>query len=190
MVALNQLGEQLGDFLEKIRGSASGDSMLLGGGSVYGFKSICSKKEGLNINLVDIINFRSIIPNPSKGSLIDASDDIDASDYIDCDLDTELELLNRMNELTMDMMPEIDQFSVTLQFKLAKAMSPSIIWIPNIQDRDVNESNYLSPGLLVNYLSKDCERWSHILVIALTHIPQKVDPSLIALNQLNTCIKI
>ncbi|KAL2930539.1 Protein Ycf2 [Bienertia sinuspersici] len=62
-----QLGEQLGDFLEKIWGSASGDNMLVGGGSVYGFKSIRSKKEDLNINLIDIIDiidFRSIIPNP------------------------------------------------------------------------------------------------------------------------------
>ena len=41
-------------------------------------------------------------------------------------------------------------------------------------------------------LSRDCERCStrNILVIASTHIPQKVDPALIALNELNTCIKI
>ncbi|KAL2938585.1 Protein Ycf2 [Bienertia sinuspersici] len=64
------------------------------------------------------------LDNKSKGSLIDASDDIDASDNIDCDLDTELELLTRMNALTIDMMPEIDQFSITFQFELAKAMSP------------------------------------------------------------------
>ncbi|KAL5558154.1 hypothetical protein UlMin_034365 [Ulmus minor] len=53
-------------------------------------------------------------------------------------------------------------------------------------------SNYLSLGLLVNYLSRDCERCStrNILVIASTHIPQKVDPALIAPNKLNTCIKI
>nr|YP_009570908.1 hypothetical protein RF2 [Mesembryanthemum cordifolium]YP_009570925.1 hypothetical protein RF2 [Mesembryanthemum cordifolium]QBC68013.1 hypothetical protein RF2 [Mesembryanthemum cordifolium]QBC68014.1 hypothetical protein RF2 [Mesembryanthemum cordifolium] len=123
---------------------------------------------------------------------IDTSDDIDASDDIDRDLDTELELLTRMNALTMDMMPEIDPFYITLQFELAKAMSPCIIWIPNIHDLDVNESNYLSLGLLVNYLSRDCERWStrNILVIASTHIPQKVDPALIAPNKLNTCIKI
>ncbi|KAK9663281.1 hypothetical protein RND81_O292500 [Saponaria officinalis] len=127
---------------------------------------------------------------------IDASDDIDididASDDIDRDLDTELELLTMMNALTMDMMPEIDPFSITLQFELAKAMSPCIIWIPNIHDLDVNESNYLSLGLLVNYLARDCERWStrNILVIVSTHIPQKVDPALIAPTKLNTCIKI
>nr|YP_009861543.1 hypothetical protein RF2 [Mirabilis himalaica]YP_009861561.1 hypothetical protein RF2 [Mirabilis himalaica]QKN19440.1 hypothetical protein RF2 [Mirabilis himalaica]QKN19458.1 hypothetical protein RF2 [Mirabilis himalaica]QKX48349.1 Ycf2 [Mirabilis himalaica]QKX48367.1 Ycf2 [Mirabilis himalaica] len=123
---------------------------------------------------------------------IDTSDDIDASDDIDRDLDTELERLTMMNALTMDMMAEIDPFSIPLQFELAKAMSPCIIWIPNIHDLDVNESNYLSLGLLVNYLSGNCERWStrNILVIASTHIPQKVDPALIAPNKLNTCIKI
>nr|YP_009892848.1 Ycf2 [Biscutella vincentina]YP_009892868.1 Ycf2 [Biscutella vincentina]QKK39221.1 Ycf2 [Biscutella vincentina]QKK39241.1 Ycf2 [Biscutella vincentina] len=123
---------------------------------------------------------------------IDDSDDIDASNDIDRELDTELELLTMMNALTMDMMSEIDRFYITLQFELAKAMSPCIIWIPNIHDLDVNESNYLALGLLVNSLSRDCERCStrNILVIASTHIPQKVDPALIAPNKLNTCIKI
>nr|YP_009769219.1 hypothetical chloroplast RF21 [Clitoria ternatea]YP_009769236.1 hypothetical chloroplast RF21 [Clitoria ternatea]QIS99920.1 hypothetical chloroplast RF21 [Clitoria ternatea]QIS99937.1 hypothetical chloroplast RF21 [Clitoria ternatea] len=135
------------------------------------------------------------LDNKPKGFLIDDSDDNDDnddSDDIDRDLDMELELLTMMNTLTMDMMPEIDQFYITFQFELAKAMSPCIIWIPNIHDLDVNESNYLSLGLLVNYLSRDCERCStrNILVIASTHIPQKVDPALIAPNKLNTCIKI
>ncbi|CAN4112835.1 unnamed protein product [Withania somnifera] len=73
-----------------------------------------------------------------------------------------------MNGLTMDMMLEIDQFYITLQFELAKAMSPCIIWIPNIHDIDVNESNDLSLGLLVNHLSMDCEKCStrNILVTA------------------------
>ncbi|MFQ6663810.1 hypothetical protein Gotur_031177, partial [Gossypium turneri] len=89
---------------------------------------------------------------------IDDSDDIDASyaiddsDTIDRDLNTELELLTMMNALTMDMMSEIDLFYITLQFELAKAMSPCIIWIPNIRDLDVNEANYLSFGLLVKSL--------------------------------------
>lgn len=137
------------------------------------------------------------LDNKPKGffiddSDIDDSDDIDASNDIDRELDTELELLTMMNALTMDMMSEIDRFYITLQFELAKAMSPCIIWIPNIHDLDVNESNYLSLGLLVNSLSRDCERCStrNILVIASTHIPQKVDPALIAPNKLNTCIKI
>nr|YP_011008531.1 Ycf2 [Tacca plantaginea]YP_011008552.1 Ycf2 [Tacca plantaginea]WPV72357.1 Ycf2 [Tacca plantaginea]WPV72378.1 Ycf2 [Tacca plantaginea] len=124
-----------------------------------------------------------------KGYLIDDID-IDNSDDIDDNLDTEL--LTMTNVLTMYMTPKIDQFDITLQFELAKAMSPCIIWIPNIHDLYVNESNYLSLGLLENYLSRDCERCStrNILVIASTHIPQKVDPALIAPNKLNTCIKI
>ncbi|GFP95337.1 protein ycf2, partial [Phtheirospermum japonicum] len=105
---------------------------------------------------------------------IDASDDINASDDIDRDLDTELELLTLMNELTMDMMSKIDQFYITLQFELAKAMSPCIIWIPNINDLALFER---------------CST-RNILVIASTHIPQKVDPTLIDPNKLNTCIKI
>nr|YP_010193578.1 hypothetical protein Ycf2 [Phyllospadix iwatensis]YP_010193596.1 hypothetical protein Ycf2 [Phyllospadix iwatensis]QZQ52798.1 hypothetical protein Ycf2 [Phyllospadix iwatensis]QZQ52816.1 hypothetical protein Ycf2 [Phyllospadix iwatensis] len=119
---------------------------------------------------------------------IDDSDDIHINDsddiHIDDDFDTEL--------LTMYMTPKIDLFDIISQFELAKAMSPCIIWIPNIHDLYVNESNYLSLGLLVNYLSRDCERCStrNILVIASTHIPQKVDPALIAPNKLNTCIKI
>nr|YP_009242107.1 hypothetical chloroplast RF21 [Stenogyne haliakalae]YP_009242127.1 hypothetical chloroplast RF21 [Stenogyne haliakalae]AMQ32904.1 hypothetical chloroplast RF21 [Stenogyne haliakalae]AMQ32925.1 hypothetical chloroplast RF21 [Stenogyne haliakalae] len=134
------------------------------------------------------------LDNKPKGFLfddidIDASDDIDASADIDRDLDTELELLTMMNALTMDMMPEIDRFYITLQFELAKAISPCIIWIPNIHDLNVNESNYLSLGLLVNHLSERCST-RNILVIASTHIPQKVDPALIAPNKLNTCIKI
>ncbi|RZC81260.1 hypothetical protein C5167_043821, partial [Papaver somniferum] len=130
-----------------------------------------------------------------KGYLIDDIDgsdniEIDASDDIDDDLDTEL--LTMTNALTMYMTPKKDRFDITLQFELAKAMSPCIIWIPNIHDLYVNESNYLSLGLLVNYLSRDCERCStrNILVIASTHIPQKVDPDLIAPNKLNTCIRI
>ncbi|KAK3222724.1 hypothetical protein Dsin_009749 [Dipteronia sinensis] len=75
---------------------------------------------------------------------IDDSDDIDASDDIDHDLDTELELPIMMNALTIDMMSEIGQFYITLQFELVKAMSPCIIWIPNIHNLDVNESNDLS----------------------------------------------
>ncbi|PHU12032.1 hypothetical protein BC332_18962 [Capsicum chinense] len=85
---------------------------------------------------------------------IDDSDNLDARDDIDRDLDTVLELLTKMNGLTVDMILEIDQFYITLQFELAKAMSPCIIWIPNIHDLDVNESNDLSLGLLVNHLSR------------------------------------
>nr|QXO04503.1 Ycf2 [Herpysma longicaulis]QXO04520.1 Ycf2 [Herpysma longicaulis] len=121
---------------------------------------------------------------------IDYSDDINIDDSED-DLDIDTKLLTMyMTYMT----PKRDQFDIdiTLQFELAKAMSPCIIWIPNIHDLHVNESNYLSLGLLENYLSKDCERCStgKILVIASTHIPQKVDPALIAPKKFNTCIKI
>nr|YP_010861832.1 hypothetical protein RF2 [Oncosperma tigillarium]WGM78051.1 hypothetical protein RF2 [Oncosperma tigillarium] len=140
------------------------------------------------------VPFITVFPNKflddkPKGYLIDDID-IDDSDDIDDDLDTEL--LTMTNVLTMYMTPKIDRFDITLQFELAKAMSPCIIWIPNIHDLYVNESNYLSLGLLENYLSRDCERCStrNILVIASTHIPKKVDPALIAPNKLNTCIKI
>lgn len=97
-----------------------------------------------------------------------------------------------MDMLTMDMMLKIGRFYITFHFKLAKLMSPCITWIPNIHDLDVNESKYLSLSLLVNYLSKDCERCStrNVLVIALTQIPQKVCLALIASNKFNTCTKI
>ncbi|KAL7217163.1 hypothetical protein ACSBR1_028965 [Camellia fascicularis] len=50
--------------LEEIRGSASSGNMLLGGGPAYRVKSIHSKKKYLNINLINIIDLISIIPNP------------------------------------------------------------------------------------------------------------------------------
>nr|YP_010565976.1 hypothetical protein RF2 [Medicago murex]UZC30608.1 hypothetical protein RF2 [Medicago murex]UZC30684.1 hypothetical protein RF2 [Medicago murex] len=114
------------------------------------------------------------------------------SDYLDHHYDSHLEFLSMQDPIPEDIIPEIDLFFLTLQFELAKAMSPCIIWIPNIHDLDGNESNDLSLGLLVNSLSSDSEKSStrNILVIASTHIPQKVDPALIAPNKLNTCIKI
>nr|YP_010374780.1 hypothetical protein RF2 [Heteranthera callifolia]YP_010374798.1 hypothetical protein RF2 [Heteranthera callifolia]QXU58215.1 hypothetical protein RF2 [Heteranthera callifolia]QXU58235.1 hypothetical protein RF2 [Heteranthera callifolia] len=152
--------------------------------TVFPNKFLDDKSKGYLIDDIDI--------DDSDDIDIDDSDDIDIddSDNIDDDLDTEL--LTMTNVLTMYMTPQIDGFDITLQFELAKAMSPCIIWIPNIHDLYVTESNYLSLGLLENYLSRDCERYStrNILVIASTHIPQKVDPALIAPNKLNTCIKI
>nr|YP_010173314.1 hypothetical chloroplast RF2 [Medicago praecox]QSJ48495.1 hypothetical chloroplast RF2 [Medicago praecox]UZC32126.1 hypothetical protein RF2 [Medicago praecox]UZC32202.1 hypothetical protein RF2 [Medicago praecox] len=112
------------------------------------------------------------------------------SDYLDRNYDSHLEFLSMEDPIPEDIIPEIDRFFLTLQFELAKAMSPCIIWIPNIHDLDGNESNDLSLGLLANSLSRDSEKSSNILVIASTHIPQKVDPALIAPNKLNTCIKI
>nr|YP_009770550.1 Ycf2 [Astragalus bhotanensis]QIT01252.1 Ycf2 [Astragalus bhotanensis]UWV18787.1 Ycf2 [Astragalus bhotanensis] len=118
--------------------------------------------------------------------------DSDDSEDFDRDLDRKLKFITMKDVLPRDLIPEIDRFLITLQFELAKAMSPCIIWIPNIHDLNMNESNDLSLGLLVNYLSRDSKRCStrNILVIASTHIPQKVDPALIAPNKLNTCIKI
>nr|YP_010873881.1 hypothetical protein RF2 [Justicia vagabunda]YP_010873900.1 hypothetical protein RF2 [Justicia vagabunda]WGV35271.1 hypothetical protein RF2 [Justicia vagabunda]WGV35290.1 hypothetical protein RF2 [Justicia vagabunda] len=160
-------------------------------GSIGTGRSYLVKYLATNSYVPFITVFRNkFLDNKPKGFLIDDDDiDIDASDDIDRDLDTELELLTMMNALTMDMMPKLDRFYITLQFELAKAMSPCIIWIPNIHDLDVNEANYLSLGLLVNNLSERCST-RNILVIASTHIPQKVDPALIAPNKLNTCIKI
>nr|AGW04483.1 hypothetical chloroplast protein [Astephanus triflorus] len=153
-----------------------------------------NKKKAFSLDLVEEMRDRGFADIDASDDFY-PSDDIDASDDIDCDLDMELELL------TMDIMgiaPDLSvlgsmlPFSVdlTLQLELAQAMSPCIIWLPNIHDLDVNESNCLSLGLFVNHLSRDCERCStrNILVIASTHIPQKVDPALIAPNKFNTCI--
>ncbi|KAL2924417.1 Protein Ycf2 [Bienertia sinuspersici] len=54
-------------------------------------------------------------------------------------------------------------------------MSPCIIWIPNIHDLDVNESNYLS---------------SKYSCYCFDSYSSKSGSALIAPNQLNTCIKI
>jgi ATP-dependent 26S proteasome regulatory subunit len=91
------------------------------------------------------------------------------------------------------------QFHLTLE--LAKRMSPCIIWIPNIHELNANDLTHafldfdLSDsflGLLVSHLSRDYDRDSirNILVIAPTHIPQKVDPALIAPNRLDRSINI
>ncbi|MBA0819637.1 hypothetical protein Gohar_022408, partial [Gossypium harknessii] len=86
-----------------------------------------------------IVFSNKFLDNKVKGFLIndidiDDSDDIDACDAIDHDLDTDLELLTMMNALNIDMMSKIDCFYITLQFELEKAMSHCIIWIPNIHD--------------------------------------------------------
>ncbi|KAH0706298.1 hypothetical protein KY285_010801 [Solanum tuberosum] len=131
--------EQLGYSLEEIQGFASGGNML---GPAYGVKSIRSKKKDWNINLIEIIDLipnlinritfsrntrhlshtiflNKFLDNKSKGFLLDEID-IDDSDDINRDLDTELELLTRMNGLFVDMMPKIDRFYITFQFELAK----------------------------------------------------------------------
>nr|YP_010712266.1 Ycf2 protein [Corydalis ternata]YP_010712288.1 Ycf2 protein [Corydalis ternata]WDA92921.1 Ycf2 protein [Corydalis ternata]WDA92943.1 Ycf2 protein [Corydalis ternata] len=120
---------------------------------------------------------------------VDESDDSDSDDDLDRD---DIELLNELQLPPDRDRLLMDPFSIPLTFKIAKAMSPCILWIPNIHDLSVRASNAFSLGLLVNSLSRDCERCStsNMLVIASTHIPQKVDPSLIAPNKLNTCLKL
>nr|YP_009268451.1 hypothetical protein [Pseudolarix amabilis]BAV19357.1 hypothetical protein [Pseudolarix amabilis] len=95
---------------------------------------------------------------------------------------------------------KMQQFNIT--FELAKKMSPCIIWIPNIHELNVNDPTHSSflgldltssfLGLLVNHLSRGDDKNSirNILVIATTHIPQKVDPALIAPNRLDRSINI
>nr|YP_010132592.1 hypothetical protein RF2 [Vicia cracca]QQD90339.1 hypothetical protein RF2 [Vicia cracca] len=136
----------------------------------------------------------SLLPN-NEGSCYNSKNfERDDSDDIDRNLDSQLKFLSMEHPVPRElMMPEeVDRFYLTLQFELAKAMSPCIIWIPNIHDLDSNESNALSLGILVNSLSRDSENGStrNILVIASTHIPKKVDPALIAPNKLHTCIKM
>nr|YP_009141401.1 hypothetical chloroplast RF21 [Lathyrus odoratus]AIL55927.1 hypothetical chloroplast RF21 [Lathyrus odoratus] len=118
----------------------------------------------------------------------------DHSEDFDRKLDSRLKFLSMEDPVSSDIIPEeeLDRFYLTIQFELVKAMSPCIIWIPNIHDFDRNESDDLSLGILVNSLSRDSEKGatSNNLVIASTHIPQKVDPGLIGPNKLNTCIKI
>nr|YP_009109941.1 hypothetical chloroplast RF21 [Trifolium strictum]AIJ28408.1 hypothetical chloroplast RF21 [Trifolium strictum] len=120
----------------------------------------------------------------------DDSDDL----YDNFDFDRELEFLSMQHPVSKNIIEEseIDRYYLGLQFELAKAMSPCIIWIPNIHDLDRNDSNDLSLALLVNSLSTDSSESStrNSLIIASTHIPQKVDPALLAPNKLNTCIKI
>nr|YP_010389642.1 hypothetical chloroplast RF21 [Chesneya acaulis]UPT34344.1 hypothetical chloroplast RF21 [Chesneya acaulis] len=125
---------------------------------------------------------------PRNEDIYYRSDSDDCDDF-DRNLDSKLEFITTRDVISPDLIPFIDRICLTLQFEAAKAISPCIMWIPNIHDLDMNESNDLSLGLFVNYLSRDCES-RNILVIASTHIPTKVDPSLIAPNKLNTCIKI
>nr|QBK84265.1 Ycf2 [Zantedeschia aethiopica]QBK84284.1 Ycf2 [Zantedeschia aethiopica]QHN55075.1 photosystem I assembly protein Ycf2 [Zantedeschia aethiopica]QHN55094.1 photosystem I assembly protein Ycf2 [Zantedeschia aethiopica]QJF46810.1 photosystem I assembly protein Ycf2 [Zantedeschia aethiopica] len=114
----------------------------------------------------------------------------DDNEYIDNDLGTWMQSL--MNMLNQDGNVYLQEylffFGFIFQFELAKTISPCIMWIPDIHDLYMDESNDLSLGLLANYLS--CESHSTNLVIASTHIPQKVDPVLIAPDKSNTCIKI
>nr|QAX91661.1 Ycf2 [Diapensia purpurea] len=117
-------------------------------------------------------------------------DDIDDREDIDGgDLDREVELMVTMNWLTQTLMLEMVQSYIIFQLELANAMSPCIIWMPNIHDVGRAEWNFLSRRLLVNHLSSGCST-PNTLVIASTHIPRMLDPALIAPNKFNKCIKI
>nr|YP_010703464.1 hypothetical chloroplast RF21 [Lonicera tangutica]YP_010703483.1 hypothetical chloroplast RF21 [Lonicera tangutica]WCO11918.1 hypothetical chloroplast RF21 [Lonicera tangutica]WCO11938.1 hypothetical chloroplast RF21 [Lonicera tangutica] len=142
-------------------------------------------------SVIDDIDDSKIDESDSDESQIDESPIDDRT--IDRQMDHRLDGITAWDALGMEVLSLRDHRSyINLQFELAKAMSPCIIWMPNIHDLRVKESDCLSLGLLVNHLSGDCERCStrNILVIASTHIPQKVDPAVIAPNKLNTCIKI
>nr|YP_010471563.1 hypothetical chloroplast RF21 [Gastrodia javanica]UVG40902.1 hypothetical chloroplast RF21 [Gastrodia javanica] len=104
----------------------------------------------------------------------------------DFDIDIDIKML------TMSTASNLDQLGLILQIELAKRMSPCIIWIPKIHYLQISEVNYFSLGILDNYLFRNIEISSYgkILVLASTHIPKKVDPTLIATNRLNKCIKI
>jgi hypothetical protein len=87
---------------------------------------------------------------------------IDVTDVVDeiaiaRALEAEQEFEKVINEAVDLLEPEHrDPFFINLQFELAKAMSPCIIWIPNIHDLHMTESNSLSLGILANNLSGDC----------------------------------
>nr|YP_009414771.1 hypothetical chloroplast RF2 [Platycodon grandiflorus]YP_009414796.1 hypothetical chloroplast RF2 [Platycodon grandiflorus]ARR27774.1 hypothetical chloroplast RF2 [Platycodon grandiflorus]ARR27789.1 hypothetical chloroplast RF2 [Platycodon grandiflorus]UBK12175.1 hypothetical chloroplast RF2 [Platycodon grandiflorus]UBK12200.1 hypothetical chloroplast RF2 [Platycodon grandiflorus]UXO94473.1 hypothetical chloroplast RF2 [Platycodon grandiflorus] len=126
--------------------------------------------------------------------------DIHALDYIHNDInegaepyfDFELFLLTMQYKTKdMDTIWRVSALYLCLQFELVKAMSPCIIWIPNIHEVELN-STFFYLGLLVHLLSWDSENSStrNSLVIASTHLPQKMDPSLITMKRLNTCIKV
>nr|YP_009141305.1 hypothetical chloroplast RF21 [Lathyrus inconspicuus]AIL55831.1 hypothetical chloroplast RF21 [Lathyrus inconspicuus] len=119
----------------------------------------------------------------------------DNSDDFDRKLHSRLKFLSMQDPISRDIVPEVvklDWLYLQIQLELVKAISPCIIWIPNIHDLDRKESDDLSLGILVNSLSTDSKKGftNNNLVIASTHLPKKVDPSLIGPDKLNTCIKI
>nr|AZZ70863.1 hypothetical chloroplast RF21 [Zantedeschia aethiopica] len=116
----------------------------------------------------------------------------DDNEYIDNDLGTWVQSLRDVlnQEGNVYLQECLFFLGFIFQLELAKAISPCIMWIPDIHDLYIDESDRLSLGLLANSLSMDCESHSTNLVIASTHIPKKVDPVLIAPDKSNTCIKI
>nr|YP_009403449.1 hypothetical chloroplast RF2 [Downingia cuspidata]YP_009403458.1 hypothetical chloroplast RF2 [Downingia cuspidata]ASA34641.1 hypothetical chloroplast RF2 [Downingia cuspidata]ASA34652.1 hypothetical chloroplast RF2 [Downingia cuspidata] len=113
-------------------------------------------------------------------------------DARDDKINRELDRLTRRDDLTeeMDTVWGVAQFYISLQIELTKALSPCIIWIPDIHELRLRDS--VSLELVVNVLSWDCERSSpgNSIVIASSHFPQFVEPALLAPHRLDTCIKV
>nr|YP_009340542.1 hypothetical chloroplast RF2 [Porterella carnosula]YP_009340551.1 hypothetical chloroplast RF2 [Porterella carnosula]APQ40114.1 hypothetical chloroplast RF2 [Porterella carnosula]APQ40125.1 hypothetical chloroplast RF2 [Porterella carnosula] len=120
---------------------------------------------------------------------ISSFEELDAHDD---KINRELDRLTRMDDLTeeMDTVWRAAQFYIGLQIELTKALSPCIIWIPNIHELDLRGAGCFSLELLVNVLSWDCERSGNSLVIASSDLPQFVEPALLAPHRLATCIKV
>ena len=89
---------------------------------------------------------------------------------------------------------------LNLIFDLAKGMSPCLIWIRNIHQLDVNRSTQnieSDPTFLLGILLKHFQTDSletraknNIIMIASTHLPKKVDPSLISPDRLDRILNI
>nr|YP_010006737.1 Ycf2 [Passiflora cerradensis]YP_010006753.1 Ycf2 [Passiflora cerradensis]QNR05504.1 Ycf2 [Passiflora cerradensis]QNR05520.1 Ycf2 [Passiflora cerradensis] len=136
--------------------------------------------------------FAGEVDDIEDSDYMEDSDDLNASDFareVRFVLDEEYaENLDFCLE-SLVLLKTLDQLYFRVYLEFAKAASPCIIWIPDIHGLDRNEWNYLSLSLFENSFSeRDSTRNS--LVIASTHIPQKIDPSLIGPNRFNTCIKV
>lgn len=89
---------------------------------------------------------------------------------------------------------------LNLTLELAKGMSPCIIWIRNIHQLDVNRptQNIESDptfllGILLKHFRTDSLKTgtkNNIIMIGSTHVPKKVDPSLISPDRLDRVLNI
>jgi hypothetical protein len=89
---------------------------------------------------------------------------------------------------------------LNLILDLAKGMSPCIIWIQNIHQLDVNRSTqniesdptFLLGILLKHFRTDDLgtRTKNNTIIIGSTHVPQKVDPSLISPDRLDRILNI
>jgi hypothetical protein len=89
---------------------------------------------------------------------------------------------------------------LNLTLELAKGMSPCIIWIRNIHQLDVNRTTQnieSDPTFLLGILLKhfrtdslEARAKNNIIMIGSTHVPKKVDPSLISPDRLDRVLNI